>query len=134
MIKKFVLEKSSTDTAKIERLEKYALSNGAIVKPNAAKLLVLYWKKRWAQCSRNWSTIENRYKSWLDQDVYTVPNITRHSQSEPRGRKRTRFQDLSDSQKRRRTAGNVLTNIFCSQHKVSYAGSLVEFRFAYRRK
>lgn len=87
----------------IQEIENYAKKYGADVIQNKAKWFVHDLSRYWNKCKRNKIAFESKYSDWLSKDLYSksIPKTSCASSSKVT----KKFEDLSISQKRRRTAG-----------------------------
>lgn len=86
-----------------ENIEKYVDSIGILVSENTAKLFIANFNTRWRQVNRTRQRFESKYEKWLDTPLY-FDKQAKKRKFDNVGRPQTSFQNLSDSQKRRRTA------------------------------
>lgn len=96
-----LLIKNEEDSFLVLSIEQHASQNGVEVKEEVARNFLKNFKERWLASNRTKERFEEKNESWLDSLLYEKKTTS----AVEGGRKRVSFVDLSQSQKRRRTAG-----------------------------
>lgn len=92
----------------IAEIETYVVENGFCLKENTAKWFIKNLRSFWDNCHRVKSRFEAKYEYWLNQELYERKPAAKKRPFPSNPGFRKDFDSLSDSQKRRRTEGDLV--------------------------
>lgn len=100
---KFLHGKKCNNVQKaVQEIMNYLQKLGIYYVPDAnVSGFVKFWNAKWAKHNRTLKNVLDQNKEWLDKPMFILKT------SPPKRQEKLQFEDLSNSQKRRRTIGNT---------------------------